>query len=71
MPSLARRIAPAGMVNVAKIGEAALELKLDPTRWSDRGTYDEVLQELKLLWHVLVRCGHPHREAKSSAPFSE
>ncbi|WP_268794249.1 DUF3626 domain-containing protein [Paenibacillus terrae] len=23
--------------------------------WSDRGTYKEVLQELKLLWHVLVR----------------
>ncbi|MDC2943638.1 DUF3626 domain-containing protein, partial [Bacillus thuringiensis] len=30
--------------------------------WSNRGTYEEVLQELKLLWHVLVRFGEPNRK---------
>ncbi|MBH5318313.1 DUF3626 domain-containing protein [Paenibacillus sp. GSMTC-2017] len=30
-----------------------------PSIWSDRGTYNEVLQQLKLLWHVLVRYGKP------------
>ena len=31
----------------------------------DRTSYDEALQNLKLLWHVLVRCGVPVRNLKS------
>lgn len=56
MPSLAKRIS-ASVVDAKSIGVAAQSLQRDPERWSDRGTYAEVLQELKLLWHVLVRFG--------------
>ncbi len=61
MPSLANRIASHGFVDTSMIGSAAMDLKRDPDAWSDRGTYQEVLQELKLLWHVLVRYGKPLR----------
>lgn len=57
MPSLAARVARDGAVDARAIGEAAVALFRDPRPWADRGTYAEVVQELKLLWHVLVRCG--------------
>jgi Protein of unknown function (DUF3626) len=59
MPSLAKRIARSDTIDVSKIGTAVVDLKRNPDSWSDRGTYEEVLQELKLLWHVLVRYGKP------------
>lgn len=59
MPSLAKRIAQSDFIDVNMIGAAAMDLKRNPNHWSDRGTYKEVLQELKLLWHVLVRYGKP------------
>lgn len=58
MPSLASRVARQGVVHAAAIGMAAAELHRDPGAYGDRGSFDEVLQELKLLWHVLVRYGH-------------
>jgi len=61
MPSLAKRIATEEYVDVSMIGPAAFELKRDPNSWSERGTYEEVLQELKILWHVLVKHGRPFR----------
>jgi hypothetical protein len=57
MPSLAQRVAPDGLLNVMKIGQAAASLKRDPHLWADRGSEKDVLQELKLLWHVLHRFG--------------
>ncbi len=60
MPSLASRIAEKGIVEASMIGAAAMALRRNPESWSDRGSYDEVLQELKYLWHVLVRYGQPH-----------
>jgi hypothetical protein len=57
MPSLAARVARDDVVDARAIGEAAVALFRDPAAWADRGTYAEVVQELKLLWHVLVRCG--------------
>ncbi|WP_303802995.1 DUF3626 domain-containing protein [Alicyclobacillus macrosporangiidus] len=62
MPSLAKRIARNNFIDASAIGAAAMDLKRDPGSWSDRGSYHEVLQELKLLWHVLVRYGKPRRE---------
>lgn len=56
MPSLAMRISEAS-VDAKSIGVAAQSLFRDPKQWSDRGTYAQVLQELKLLWHVIVRFG--------------
>lgn len=57
MPSLAKRIAQDGRIDASIIGRAVMDLKRHPDSWSDRGTHSEVLQELKLLWHVLVRYG--------------
>jgi len=63
MPSLAKRIASSdGYIDASRIGAAAMELKRNPEAWRDRGTYAEVLQELKLIWHVLVKYGRPLRE---------
>ncbi|WP_443111863.1 DUF3626 domain-containing protein [Alicyclobacillus sp. ALC3] len=59
MPSLAQRIARNGVVDTFTIGSAAMDLQRNPSTWSDRGAYKDVLQELKLLWHVLVRYGKP------------
>gem|GEM_PF-228161 len=59
MPSLAKRIATEGIVDVRAIGTAVRDLVTRPDAWSHRGAVPEVLQELKLLWHVLVRYGAP------------
>lgn len=57
MPSLAARVAVDGWVHASDIGRAAIQLRQHPEAWADRGSYADVLQELKLLWHVLVRFG--------------
>jgi Protein of unknown function (DUF3626) len=59
MPSLAKRIALKNVIDAYTIGLAVMNLRQNPDAWSDRGTYEEVLQELKLLWHVLVKYGRP------------
>jgi hypothetical protein len=59
MPSLAARVAVDGMLDAAAIGAAVLQLKRNPDAWADRGAVAHVLQELKLLWQVLVRFGQP------------
>ncbi|RIX48597.1 DUF3626 domain-containing protein [Paenibacillus nanensis] len=59
MPSLGRRIACGGFIDAAAIGAAVVDLRRDPDAWADRGSVDEVLQELKYMWHVLVRFGGP------------
>ncbi|MEC0242833.1 DUF3626 domain-containing protein [Paenibacillus dokdonensis] len=64
MPSLAERIAHHSYIDASMIGSAAMHLKHDPAAWRDRGIDKEVLQELKLLWHVLVRYGKPLRNFK-------
>lgn len=63
MPSLAARVAgDTGVVDAASLGKAVQSLTRDPEIWSDRGSFKDVLQEIKLLWHVLVKYGHPLRE---------
>jgi len=57
MPSLAQRVARSGWIDASAIGDAVRDLASNPSAWRDRGSYDEVLQELKLLWHVLVKYG--------------
>ncbi|KPV56617.1 hypothetical protein QJ48_26655 [Paenibacillus sp. A3] len=59
MPSLAKRIARNDEIDASVIGAAVNDLKRNPARWSDRGDYEEVLQELKYMWHILVRFGGP------------
>ncbi|WP_152397222.1 DUF3626 domain-containing protein [Paenibacillus guangzhouensis] len=65
MPALARRIGRDGYIDTCMIGAAAKELKRHPDVWRDRGTYAEVLQELKLIWHVLVKYGRPLHRVKA------
>ncbi len=57
MPSLAGRIAIDNRIDASAIGIAVNDLRRNPERWRDRGSYEEVLQELKFMWHVLVRFG--------------
>jgi hypothetical protein len=57
MPSLAQRVARNGMIDAGIIGEAVWDLRRNPAAWSDRGTPADALQQLKFLWHVLVRFG--------------
>ncbi|MFT4415107.1 DUF3626 domain-containing protein [Fredinandcohnia humi] len=57
MPSLAKRIARNNHIDAHVIGLAVMDLHRNPASWSDRGTFTEVLQELKLIWHVLVKYG--------------
>lgn len=57
MPSLARRIAIDNRIDASGVGIAVNDLQCNPDLWSDRGNYEEVLQELKFMWHVLVRFG--------------
>ncbi|MCA1054227.1 DUF3626 domain-containing protein [Rossellomorea aquimaris] len=59
MPSLAKRISKEKFIDAHTIGLAVMDLKQNPDAWCDRGTYEEVLQELMLLWHVLVKYGRP------------
>ncbi|KAH8888009.1 hypothetical protein GQ53DRAFT_265266 [Thozetella sp. PMI_491] len=65
MPSLATRVGRGGYVDARAIGEAVCTLIADPAKWTDRGPFADVLQELKLLWHVLVRFGE---SANTSGP---
>ncbi|RED75731.1 uncharacterized protein DUF3626 [Cohnella phaseoli] len=57
MPSLAGRIAIDNRIDASAIGIAVNDLRRNPERWRDRGSYEEALQELKFMWHVLVRYG--------------
>jgi hypothetical protein len=71
MPSLARRIAEAGRIHAHALGEAVAAVHREPAAWSDRGAPRRVLQELKWLWHVLVRFGRPAEPARAPASPSE
>ncbi|NIK21900.1 DUF3626 domain-containing protein [Paenibacillus lupini] len=64
MPSLARRIARENLIDASIVGAAVNDLKRNADHWSDRGTYEEVLQELKYMWHVLVRYGKPAQQTR-------
>ncbi len=57
MPGLASRISKNNNIDARTIGLAVKDLNQHPENWKDYGTTKTVLQELKLLWHVLVRYG--------------
>lgn len=59
MPSLAKLIGQNNVIDASIIGTAVMDLIRNPASWSECGDDKEVLQELKLLWHVLVRYGKP------------
>lgn len=59
MPSLANRIAQDDYIYASVIGDASTDLRRNPELWKVRGSYEEVLQELKYMWHILVRFGNP------------
>ncbi|KAE9364105.1 hypothetical protein N431DRAFT_432193 [Stipitochalara longipes BDJ] len=67
MPFLALRVARDGVIDAKAIGTGARELSRDQNAWKERGTHAEVLQELKLLWHVLVRFGESGHQGDGCA----
>jgi hypothetical protein len=62
MPSLAERVAQSGTIHASAIGAAVTDLRANPGAWVDRGSLGDVLQELKLLWHVLLKYGTKYPE---------
>lgn len=59
MPALAKRVASSQLLNAADIGKACQSLSKEPSTWSEFGSQSEVLQKLKMLWHVLLKFGIP------------
>jgi len=64
MVPLAHRVAeryavPPGTIDAASLGRAAAALHREPGSWEDWAPYEETLQHIKQLWHVLVRFGRP------------
>ncbi|MGV9767395.1 DUF3626 domain-containing protein [Micromonospora tulbaghiae] len=64
IPPLAARVAaefagPGEPLHAALVGRAAASVVREPQRWADRGPAALTLQQLKQLWHVLVRFGVP------------
>ena len=57
MVPLADRIAPDGLLNAARIGEAVVALGTHPEHWIEWGTGKETLQYMKQIWHVLLTFG--------------
>ncbi|MEV6106602.1 DUF3626 domain-containing protein [Streptomyces sp. NPDC051940] len=57
---VARRYTADGMLTAEVVGRAAASLAVEPGAWAEFGTYDEVLQYVKQLWHVLVEFGEPY-----------
>jgi hypothetical protein len=71
MPALAelldRRFAASpGVLDCAVIGRAARALHDDPAGWASWGSTEQTLQELKQLWHVLVRFGRARQSPSDS-----
>jgi hypothetical protein len=57
---LAARIARDGMLDAAIVGDAAVAFERRPETIAEPGTpRDEVLTQLRRLWHVLVLEGSP------------
>ncbi|WP_089154086.1 DUF3626 domain-containing protein [Micromonospora sp. NBS 11-29] len=71
VPPLAARVhaefaRPGEPLHAALIGRAAASVVREPRRWADRGPAEVTLQDLKLLWHVLVWSGRPARSSCSA-----
>jgi Protein of unknown function (DUF3626) len=56
---LAERIAHRGILDAAKIGEAANSVHLERELWRGWASYDDTLTQFRRLWHVLVLFGMP------------
>lgn len=59
MPALAKRIEQHGKIDAHSIGLAAASLMQSPELWKEYGSYEQVVQQLKYMWHILVRFGQP------------
>jgi hypothetical protein len=60
IPLFARRVAgmfAADRVDAALIGRAAASLHREPGTWQDWAGFEDTLQHIKQLWHVLVHLG--------------
>ena len=60
MIELTEKIAINGRINPAVLEEAYRNAKEDREYWNDWESYDNFQQQLKLMWHILVRFGQSH-----------
>lgn len=59
MKPLAHRIAGGGVLDAARIGEAANAYFLEPEPWQPWAPPENALAHFRRIWHVLVYYGHP------------
>ena len=57
MPKLAEFITKENYIDTHHLGLAVMELYSNPKKWKKWGSKREVVQKIKLLWHVLVKYG--------------
>ncbi|MFO0663875.1 MAG: DUF3626 domain-containing protein [Polyangiaceae bacterium] len=68
MPTLAARISGGAEFDAATLGRAARSLHDEPQTWSDWDTSAGTWQDIKRLWHVLVRFGRERTNSPLSPP---
>lgn len=54
---LAERIAGDGILDAARIGDAANSVTLEPKAWEGWASHEEILAQFRRLWHVVVLSG--------------
>jgi hypothetical protein len=62
MPKLAKFIVGNGFIDTHHLGLAVMDIYQNPKKWDRWGTQNEVLQKIKLLWHVLVKYGKKYNK---------
>lgn len=64
---LAERIAGDGILDAARIGDAANSVILDPKAWEGWASHEEILTQFRRLWHLVVLRGAQRAEKSISS----
>jgi hypothetical protein len=62
MPKLAEFITEDDYIDTHHLGLAIIDLNVNPKKWGIWGSQQDIVQKIKLLWHVLVKYGKKYRE---------
>jgi len=62
MPKLAEFITKDDFINTHHLGLAIMDLHYNQKKWESWGSQKDVIQKIKLLWHVLVKYGKKYKE---------
>ena len=62
MPKLAAFITKNDFIDTHHLGLAVMDLHFNPKKWETWGSQKDIIQKIKLLWHVLVKYGKKYEE---------